>query len=225
MTKYLYVQICGCARSGNTLLQCLMHCLENIETPSNIHFSKEVFVPDFAIRWNYPKDSNNTFVGKQPNALQKLLSKGIPPTLFVIIMIRDGRDVISSSHFTKKDYVSPDRWIENCNQAIKLHSKYPSQTMTLKYENLVNNYLKTMELIGKHIRRQVLYTWEEIASRYKDTFFEKIMKGIRSVDSTNINKWNLENVLSKLNDMNKPKFCKTLQTFGYEKNNSWLKGK
>lgn len=220
MIEHPHVQICGCARSGNTLMQCLMRCFDKIETPDDFRHPKEVFVPDFILKWGYPKQEGFTFVGKQPRALN-FLKGTIPEHLFVLLMVRDGRDTIISEHTGKKHYVKPSRWIEANGKVLALREKYPHQTLVVKYEDLIVDYQAVLRQIAPLIKRPIISTWKEASRRYRGTAFAKTMRGVRPIDKTNTNKWNLETI-KKLIAKHEKAFCDMLIRLGYEQDNTWV---
>lgn len=58
----------------------------------------------------------------------------------VILMIRDGRDVMTSFHPGKKGkyYVSIDRWVNDTEETFKYVDH--KQVFILPYESLINNF-------------------------------------------------------------------------------------
>lgn len=224
MIEHPHVQICGCARSGNTLMQCLMKCLDKIETPDDRREPREVLVPRMIRKWGCPRQEGYTFVGKQPTALEYFKGK-IPDFLFMILMVRDGRDTILSTHRAKKNYVHPRRWIKDNKLVLQYQRDYPDQTMIVKYEDLVEDYQSTLRAIGERIGRELVTTWEEIAPRYKGTSFDKTMNGVRPLDTNSTQRWSLEEIHKLVDKQSLPEFCQMLVDLKYEQDDTWLKEK
>ena len=72
----------------------------------------------------------------------------------LIHIVRDGRDVVTSRHPIDPDrfWTTPDRWIQDVKAGLKLE-KHP-QVLTVRYENLLNDYESTLHSICEFLNEE-----------------------------------------------------------------------
>lgn len=66
----------------------------------------------------------------------------------LIYIVRDGRDVVTSIH-PSNPWASVDRWVQVIEHGYKY--KNCSHVLTIKYEELITGFNRTVALISKHI--------------------------------------------------------------------------
>lgn len=137
--------ITGCARSGTTVMVHLMRYFYN----TKVIFQDESHPFDYE-RYNH---KNHILVIKKPFlerdnieyfTLQELIQKG----WHVLWMIRDGRDVISST-VDGSYHVEQDRW--TFANKIFLQNCMNYQLLPIRYESLVTDHYAQMQRISNFI--------------------------------------------------------------------------
>ena len=229
----------GCERSGTSLLQSI------ISSHPQIHSIEEE-------TWAFCYGPATGFSGNKPIRLKRLIkalgTKQIPEScnrwcekspanifyfneiikyfsnnVKLIHIIRDGRDVISSIHpdNPSKPWVSSDRWI----QAAQAGYQYRNQALvlTIKYEDLINEYDKTIRLICGHIGIPLV---SEILNWHKHTKIKSnknlIGNTVNKISSKSINKhqavdFQFKEVVDKF--MQDEKASQLLKDYGYLQSN------
>jgi hypothetical protein len=158
----------GCARSGTTLL---LEILGNHPNIFSIPIETHVFCPT-----GY-SENPNTNIPFNINKLNKIITK-YPTNYFckrwcektpkniiflkqilkhfnkkvkIINIIRDGRDVVLSIHPNSPliYWVDPKRWVEDNYEGLKF--KKDPNVLTIKYEDLILDYNKTIKQICNFI--------------------------------------------------------------------------
>lgn len=85
----------------------------------------------------------------------------------LIHIVRDGRDVVTSMHpgNSRKPWVSIDRWLNVMEKGYQF--KDCPQVLTIRYEDLITDFKKTVELICAHIGVDVndqILNWHQNAT-------------------------------------------------------------
>lgn len=210
------IMICGCGRSGTTLLLSIIGAHPNIYA-----FPKEtgVFINWYdEVQYFFKNDKGNASQVPRLDKFYRLLLKYDIPNqvtrwcektpkniryldkilnyfeeeIKIIHIIRDGRDVMLSKHPNAPDkyWVSPERWINDVKKGLEY--KEHSQMLTLKYENLVTDYEETIEKICDFINEDCT---EELYSYFKHTNVQKTnawYDKAQKIHSNSIEKWKKE---------------------------------
>lgn len=163
----------GCARSGTTLLLSILSCHPKILT---IPQETGAFCPTAYGASGYNPNPNldatlnlqliyrrvnemklspeyDRWCEKTPRNvlyIRRILNLLGEKTRF-IQMVRDGRDVITSHHPSDpaEYWVNVQRWVQDVSAGVK-YEDHP-QVLTVRYEDLVNNYDQVMEIICNFI--------------------------------------------------------------------------
>ncbi|MCP4353991.1 MAG: sulfotransferase [Desulfobacterales bacterium] len=223
------VHIIGCARSGTTMLHYSMCVFKN-----TILYDKETSM------WNYPSVKESVGLYRkyafQPDThyiitkrgaswwkggnIEKLAEFTRKYKIFLINLIRDPRDVMTSRHSLdkKKYYVDPNLWVDAMVATDRLmeYLKDYTDILTVRYEDVV---LNTKEVEDSFKKRIGLELRSSVASlnRLKDNVeaiggLEQMipyMHKLRNFDPESVGRWknkpdNVEYIESLLKDS----FCK-----------------
>ncbi len=198
----------GCGRSGTTLLLTILSAHSHIyslpiETEAFVHWDHKkngVDLPRLGALYYYILKSDiseevTRWCEKTPrNVLyfDKILSffKG---KVKLINIVRDGRDVLLSYSPNSSDsyHVDSDRWIRDVSAGLK-YINHP-QVLTIKYEDLILSYSKTMEKVCEFIGEKFsdeLKDWVKNA-KLENSFVQKNawFSPIQGLHSNSIGKW------------------------------------
>lgn len=137
----------------------------------------------------------------------------------MIQMVRDGRDVILSRHPRDKNeyWVDPERWIKDITIGLKYSSD--SRILTIKYEDLVQNYDKTLKRICTFLDMdfsEELREWHKYATvRTNNALFTEIAK----INDQSIRKYEKEENHERARHLTSRPAAKALLTkLGYIRN-------
>lgn len=133
-----------------------------------------------------------------------------------IHIVRDGRDVILSQHPDKKDdyWIKPERWIKDVSAGLSYAEH--ENVLTIKYEDLVENYSSTINQICSFLNLEMteeLSNWLE-HTRVRDN--QAWHNGVTSLHGRSIGKWKKranEQVIKSA--MENEKFVELLEKLGY----------
>lgn len=202
-------------RSGTTLM------LEALKVCSNVDFASthedRLFV-------RAPKRVN-IFLSKSPKDIMIVRpSLSIDPNLYIICMIRDPRDIISSKH--KKDpekyWASLKFWKEYTKEFDRL-TDY-SRFIPVRYEYFVSNPDKVQDLLITKIPfLEKKYLFSEFQSRAEVSESSKQALGkIRQFKPTSVGKWkqHKERIAGQMSLHGS--LVNDLIKYGFENDNSWL---
>jgi hypothetical protein len=175
------VIVCGAPRSGTTLLISILDSHDDIAA---IPFETQLFIKKKDRRW-FPWESwNDGFVKLQlflfflTVNIEKKNKRWCEKTPYnvlyldyifelfnnkvkVIHIIRDGRDVISSTHAHLGNFMTPQKWVK-CVRA-GLQFKNDHRVLTIRYEDIVMNYAKTTTQIAHFLN---------IENTFKEDFYK-----------------------------------------------------
>lgn len=181
-----HILICGCSRSGNTLMSYL--CA--------IGFNRVFRHPGEENPLAIDADSKkyDWVVSKRPKLVKKLaqlIEKN--KTLHIIYMLRDPRDVIVSKHpkFDKKGvyYTSPKRWIAS----VEVLTGVPkiNRLTIVRYEDLLKDPLKCQNLLSNRFGLVEAIPFTECHTKFKliDKDGVESMHGARPFDQSRIGAW------------------------------------
>ncbi|MHA1758745.1 MAG: sulfotransferase family protein [Promethearchaeota archaeon] len=237
----------GCGRSGTTLLHSILSSHPKIYAiPSEttvfcptayghlqkpLDISKINFNAPFDMKSFYGKCFNqkipwhcNRWCEKTPRNVLffKRILEYFGKHIKLINIVRDGRDVILSTHPSnpQKFWINPERWINDVAAGLKFIN-HP-QVFTLRYEDLVLNSKKTIKEMCEFLdinSCQEILDWHKYATYRKDP---SLIGEINKLHPESINKWkkpewkNPRNQERIANFMKNPQAIKLLQKFGYE---------
>lgn len=217
------ILICGCARSGTTLLLSILDAHPNIQTidfetavfarrrkhqpglnylvniSSISHILKKQTMKTTANRWCEKTPANIRYI---PDILREFKNE-----VRIIHLVRDGRDVITSYHPSSPDsyWVSPERWVEEVSFGLRF--QHLAQVHTVKYEELVSNFEKTITKILNFLELEFDHRLLEF---YKNTGIKEshAWNGvIKPVHSQSIQRWKspqFRDRISQLYKLEKP---------------------
>lgn len=177
--------VCGCARSGNTLM---LHLLDT-------GFKDTEIVYDGPGGEVVPTEEDITegkvVIGKFPKKANKL-SKWLKDEHFgAVYMMRDPRDVLVSKHWLKpgKFWVQPKRWIQTAEIAEQY--KDHERVLLVKYEDLLRNPEDIQRKISVKFGLEITRSFNECHSNFDKNDVTNInnMNGARPFDSSRIGNW------------------------------------
>jgi hypothetical protein len=199
------VIICGCGRSGTSLLLAILDAhphIKGIDYETNIFVWKRYFrspringfihrlrIFNQLIRDNI-KPSARRWCEKTPRNVLYLeqILKELNEKVKIIHIIRDGRDVCTSYHPTTKGYHVPIyRWIQDVDAGLAF-ADHP-KVLTMRYENLVQKFDETIRVILDFLNEP--YTGDLISFHKTSQINDHSawFNGIRPLDTTSIGKW------------------------------------
>lgn len=159
--------VCGCGRSGTSLMLSILGAhprIQSLAHETNV-FTHSNQMPLGLDRFNNRRKlfrylvtnvvdkTKNRYCEKTPRNIHFINQIWeVEPNAKIVIMVRDGRDVVTSKHPRTGDYhVEPKRWIDD-NNLCRRYSKH-SHVHVVKYERLIEDFQTTM--------RQVCFFLEE----------------------------------------------------------------
>lgn len=106
-----------------------------------------------------------------------------------IHIIRDGRDVVLSRHPTDKQryWVDPERWVNDVRIGLKF--KDHPKVLTLRYEDLVDDYSASIRRIGDFCQLPLTSEWEDW---FKHTTVKRNVAysaGVQKLHNSSVGKW------------------------------------
>jgi hypothetical protein len=169
-------------------------------------------IPATAHRW----------VEKTPKHIRSLdkILKYFNGKIKVVHIIRDGRDVVTSTHpayINKRVYwVSPERWYEDVIKALSLSKTYKN-IYNIKYEDLITNYENEIEKLCQFLD-------EPYVSEFKEwTVKTQIKKSVhwgakvQEIHTNSLLKWKKKEHEARINEFSSnSKAIELLRTLGYE---------
>ena len=212
------VHIVGCGpRTGTTLMAEMMIACFEIDQ----HADHEASI------YTQPPCESDVFLTKHPGEILlvrpmlKLISK-----LYVIYMVRDPRDTISSKHRKAPDkYWATLRYWKKFTPIGRKLADHP-RFITVRYEDLVNNpdevqaaLLKKMPFLKK---KGPFSRYHELATPSEGSV--AALQGVRPVSSSSIGNWrkHLPRVASQLQVHGAEGIAQDLIEYGYESDDAWL---
>ena len=179
------ILVCGCARSGNTLM---LHLLDTGFHDTEILYHEEG--GEVAPSEQYLKDGK-IIVGKFPKKASKLSKWLNNEDLGVVYMMRDPRDVLVSSHWLKpnKYWVQPKRWIETAKIAHEYQNH--DRVHVVKYESLLLNSDAVQKEISDKFGMEINHSFEQCYEKFNsdDDVNMNNMNGARPLDTSRIGNW------------------------------------
>lgn len=200
------IYIGGCGRSGTTLLLSILSAHKDIfacPRELNLFFDAEVSGEDIhlpkihrlyrTLLLEKIKRSANRYCEKSPANVQRIdvIDKYHQGNFRLIHIIRDGRDVVLSKHPTRKDeyWVEPSRWVRDVKMG--LAKKEHPAVLTIKYEDLIKRYEKTVEGICRFLDIPVsneIINWHQFTTVRKN---RALYSPIQQINDSSIGKYAL----------------------------------
>jgi hypothetical protein len=214
-----HIHIVGCVpRSGTTLMTELMTTCFDIDGHTEHEYSvfKEFTRPC------------NILCTKNPNDIKRVdYPLSVNPNLYVIYLLRDPRDAISSrSHKNnrtdKKIWGNLKTWKEH--QAIAEQLEKSPNFITVKYEDLVTEPDKVQLELQKRLpflEVKCLFSEYHIQAK-PSTKSEAALGGLRPISPVSIGNWKKNKPYIKAQIEKYGEISSVLIDLGYEKDDSWL---
>lgn len=212
------ILITGCPKSGTSLLHNLLSIHKNIQTELiEFDFGKSSIERERILKNCQAMDPNQFYLIKRPNSnfYISVIRKKFH-NIKVINMIRDGRDVVYSSHkfFNWPIRFAINTWKHNIKIATKLDSDW---NLNIKYEDLVNKTVETLNQIESFIGLTEQLTQEDVNTFYLnlgDTKKIAEQNSTKPIFKSSIGGW--KNMASESDKKQFRKIKKELKTWGYE---------
>lgn len=226
------IYIGGCGRSGTTLLLSILSAHKDIfacPRELNLFFdaelkSKNVHLPKIhrlyrTLFFEKIKRSANRYCEKSPANVQRIetIDKYHKGNFRLIHIIRDGRDVVLSKHPTRKDeyWVEPSRWVRDVNMG--LASKDHPAIHTIRYEDLINEFEKTIEdicgFLDIPLSNEIL-NWHQFTTVRKN---RALYSPIQQINNSSIGKFAHPEYAERLREfMGDEEAVALLKDLGYE---------
>ena len=208
------LHVVGCPRSGTTLMiELLATCFKN-----DGYYHREMSI------FEEPEPGCDLFFSKKPTDI-----KHIKPlfeadrNLFIIYMIRDPRDSMTSIHKAQPDrYFSNFRiWKECADSASAIAAS--SRFVLIRYEDLVVKPDKIQAQLMAHFpfleKTHDFSNFEHFSGSSERSMLA--MGGLRPVSATTMGNWKKHLPRVKAQLMLCPHLANALITYGYESDNSW----
>lgn len=189
---YKKFYITGCAKSGTTLLLRMFYSfahtkfLNESETPINKFAKIDLNNYDDNIFLVGKRSAHTIFSHNKINDINKQIKIISNNNIFIINIIRDGRDVILSDNCA----VKPIRWIESMRQSRKFSRIIGLQ---ITYEDLINEPDKQQDIISKKCGLKIKNRFSEYPKFVPDCAFnfiktKKYIYSKRKLSTRSINK-------------------------------------
>ncbi len=184
--------ITGCPRSGNTvMLYAMAGGFDAVPLPGEA----VPRVPPFGL---------SRVVGKMPSAVEHIEPMlHHDPELFVVLMLRDPRDVLASRNFydeTRPWLRSDARWVQAAEVILAL-SHHP-RVQVVRYEELVTDPDTVQQRLASALQWDVVTPWSIGPSGWPTptTANEKAMWGVRPFDTKSVGQWRTTTDAAPLSD-------------------------
>lgn len=208
------LHVVGCPRSGTTLMiQLIATCFRN-----DGYYQREMSI------FEEPEPGYGLFLSKKPTDIRRI--KRIfeaDKNLFILYMIRDPRDSMTSIHNAQPDrYFSNFRVWKECADSAKPFETN-SRFITIRYETLVAE--------PDQVQAQLMSVFPFLEKIHDFSSFEQFsgpsqrsaeaMGGLRPVSMVSIGKWRKHLPRVKAQLLLRPELADALITYGYEQDNTW----
>ena len=133
-----------------------------------------------------------------------------------IHVVRDGRNVIVSKHpLAPSNYwVDAHRWVQDVSAGRKYHN-HP-QVLTIRYEDLVENYVPVVEKICKFIGVSFVNEFTDYPRHAKITQDGAWFRDAYPLNPQSIGKWKNPKYAERINELYaEPQAIELLNHFGY----------
>ena len=193
--------ITGCARSGTSLMTILMSYFKELKINPTIETPPTLFKDLDAFKTPQRNDGLiwNDFI--QPKkSLIDFINEGVK----LIVMLRDGRDVVVSRHKSEPSsyWCGPKRWINSIEEllsALALDKK--EMIHIVRYENLTIDFQSEMKELQKFVGLELDSNYINFHNEHqKANQITWAMNGIRPV-SPNSGMWQMEEHQIRINEV------------------------
>lgn len=210
------VYIGGCGRSGTTLLLSVLSAHPNIfACPRELNLfegaverKQELELPKrYRLYRTFLtekiKPTANRYCEKSPSNIRHvdLIDKVHDGRFRMIQIIRDGRDVILSSHPRDpgKYWVSPERWISDVQTGLR-YMQHPN-VHTIRYEDLVGDFENTVMGICRFL--DIGFS-DEIRNWHDHTTVQKnkaLFTSIQKINQASVGKWKAQRYAERVKQL------------------------
>jgi len=219
-----HVLICGCPRSGSTMLQLMMEAA----LPRARRFSRE-------IRWWRAATSrlrnHEIMITKRPRDIFDLdraraFYRERRAQLRAIITIRDPRDVLTSSHprsIRRRPYHSTvDGW-RKLYPYLMRYLQDPD-ALIVRYEDLVSELDAVEARIEAFVGERIEHSFSEFYKVVPRDFDTRALNGVRPVDRRTVGRWQMAEHKVRIEEILRevPDFPRQLVDLGYENDYDWI---
>lgn len=209
------MHITGCPRSGTTLMMELMRsCFEN-----DGYCDHEMSI------FESPTEQPDLFISKQPSDIRRIHYPLLADKhLFVINMVRDPRDVITSVHknYPGMFFCNYRVWKESYSKAQQLH--HCNRFLQVRYEELASTPDLVQEKIENYFpfltRKQLFSEYHKFA--HPSSKAQAAMGGVREISANRVNRWKEHLPRIKHEIQHHPDMCDHLIDLRYESDSAWL---
>jgi hypothetical protein len=225
----------GCGRSGTTLLFSILtchphiygiddetHCLcptggrpkPDLNAPLRIHGLYKYLamhdIPDTCKRWCEKSPRNVLFFSR---ILDYFGEKAR-----IINIVRDGRDVITSKHPNdpSRFWVSPSRWINDVRAGLRF--KGHPQVFTMRYEDLVTDYEKTIRKICDFLQEEFGSFFFDFPKNARSESLKRVVLGgkLEAVHSRSVARWKQPEFVERISKfMSDSEAMSLMRHYGY----------
>ncbi len=207
--------IVGCPRSGTTLMLRMTERFDNTHTFS-APLAKITEIPfdDPEVEKVKKENPGKLIITKKPCELIRV-SLICRAGHKVVLMVRDGRDVLVSKFRPHRYHVAPSRWLHDCRMASRIYKKYRDQILRIHYEDLVRDSDLVLAQVANFVDRKIVKTWDDLVERRPGY-------GLLTTDS--IGNWKNKKHAERLKGVLKygDQIADELIDLGYEKDKEWL---
>ncbi len=206
------VFIAGCGRSGTWFALGIMATFAGV-----LPVYQERHFGHFAMLLERPEPVH--VVKRNHDARYALLE--IPEEISLLYMVRDPRDVLTSSHLTTTNYISIERWEEETHSLQALLASGRRNLHVIRFEDLAQDAAATQARLAAALG----LTSTLAANRFNEVFqpdarTREIMNGLRPPDPSVIGRWRRDpaqvDFVSTLNDRIRRQFGALAERYRYD---------
>ncbi len=216
MPKLKRLHVVGCRRSGTTLMaELLGNC-----------FALDGRAAHEQSLWERVPFDGGVFLTKKPSDTVRIRRAFLlDPDLYVIAMIRDPRDVVTSRHGSRPDvyFSSFWRW-EHYMYAIDALTRH-SRWLSVRYEDLIEDPDAVQDRIAAafpFLRPTARFSCFPAGARVHERA-RISMNGVRSLDHASLGRWRGQLPRVKGELLRHPRMLRWLVDLGYEPDDGWAR--
>ena len=206
------IYILGCGRSGTWLTLAMMGGFKDVHVaPEERHYGH------FARLVDQPE---GVHVVKRTHSAHALMTR-IPQAIHLLYVLRDPRDVLTSSHHDTEFYISLERWsAEMASLEAVLETGRPGLVVT-RFEDLITQPLQEQARIAEAFNLEIDWPADRFNERFKaEDIVYKGMHGLRPPDPSVIGRWRTDaRKRAYLDTVREPvqvRFTRLADRFGYD---------
>jgi hypothetical protein len=175
------IYLAGCGRSGTWLTLCIMKMFQDTYV-----CEEERHYGHFGVIDERPE---KTQVVKRNQGAYRFL-KEAPETISIMYLLRDPRDVLTSSHNGQKYYISIERWSDEMRSFKELLNQGRKDLFVLKFEDIIESPDKEQQRLASNYGLSI----ENLASQFYCNLkpsknIDTYMNGVRPIDSSVVGRW------------------------------------